>query len=98
MKASKIIWSPVWVAFLIIIFRKLVWDEFNGEVIGSAIFGAFFGVIIFEYFAFKQFGKAGKYLANSVPQVQLRVNENLILQGAANYLKGNLPGTGPHSV
>lgn len=92
MKARRIILDTVIGGGSVLIVRKLLWNDFNGEVVFSSVVGAFLASVLLRSFGLKLMGQfVGRSIAN-MPDIALNEGENLILQAAATYL--NTIGTG----
>jgi hypothetical protein len=86
MNVRGIIFDTVIVGGGVLLVRKLLWNDFNGEVVFSAVVGAFFASVLLRSFGLKLMGQfVGRSIAN-MPDIALKEDENLILQTAATYL------------
>ena len=86
MKARRIIFDTLIVGGCVVIVRKLLWNDFNGEVVFSSVVGAFLASVLLRSFGFKLMGQLVSRSIGNMPDIGLKEGENLILQAAATYL------------
>jgi hypothetical protein len=83
-----ILTNTLWFAAFSIAARKIIFDEFSGQIIIGAFIGGVIISALFYSLGFKLLKKTAEKLGKTIPEVSLQADEKLVLETGASHYKG----------
>jgi hypothetical protein len=87
-KAKRFLISTVVIAGGIILIRKLLFNEFNYQIIAESSFSAIFFSTLELFFRDKLFKKSAEKLLKTIPPTELRNDEKVLLEAGPSHYMG----------